>query len=147
MKKVSALFLFLLILVSAMATDVNEWIIICVDNSGAAIAKMQGVSVKPHTLGVNEYPIGTTFPTNDLMYWKKSGADWVAMTPAEQAVVNSNKQVYVTTIVVNDAIYDAFLATIADAIKDNKKTYDEVKAIFQSKVDPKKADKKEKEKK
>jgi hypothetical protein len=91
-----------------------------------------------------EYPEDYAFPTNAPMYWKKSGADIVAMTPAEQDVVNGNAQQEVLELATEDAISDALIAAIAEAIKQNAKTYDEVKAIFKGKVDPKKADKKSK---
>ena len=86
----------------------------------------------------DEYPDGYAFPTNAPMYWKKVGNDIVAMTPAEQAVVNSNLQTEVTVATTGDAQMDAILRTIAEAIKNNEKTYEGVVAIFKGQVDPKK---------
>ena len=67
-----------------------------------------------------------------------------AMTPAEQATLNSSLQQKATDEASDDEISDALLGTIAEAVKQNAKTKDEVKAIFKGQVDPKKAKDKKK---
>jgi hypothetical protein len=61
---------------------------------GRAVKKWLTINCFAHTNGPNEFAEDYAFPTNELKFWKKSGADWVSMTPAEQAaVVNAEKDV------------------------------------------------------
>lgn len=77
--------------------------------------------------------------TNEVPYIVKDGSVWRNMTAAEQAVVNSNLQGRLVSEVVADATDDAIIRTIAEAVRLNAKTYNEVKAILHGQVDPKKA--------
>jgi hypothetical protein len=130
------------------ASPVSNWKV--VDVSGGEVTGVSSVhsgTAKEISPGSNEYPFDYAFPTNAFMYWKKVGTDWVEMDAAEKLAVDASKQEQITVLATDDAINDALIAAIAEAIKQNAKTYDEVKAIFKGKVNPKKANKKVKDKK
>lgn len=141
---------YLIILASFFTASVafcgSTWIVIA-ERGGEATAKLTVSSAQPYAPdpAKNEYPESYSFPATNMMYWKKVGTDWVEMDAAEKLAVDASKKEKVTVLATDDAINDALIAAIAEAIKQNAKTYDEVKAIFKGKVDPKKANKKSKE--
>jgi len=89
----------------------------------------------------NEYPVDYAFPVEDFMYWKKVGNNWVAMSPAEQVVVNESKKQKALAAAQANVDMDALFQAVADAVKNNLKTKAEVEQAFKAGVDPKKADK------
>lgn len=109
------------------------------DGLYTGVASVASGTAKEISADADEYPDNYAFPTNEPMYWKKVGSDIVAMTPAEQAVVNEDIKQKTTVATTGDAQMDAMLRTIAEAIKNNEKTYEGVVAIFKGQVDPKKA--------
>ena len=104
-----------------------------------------GDAKPPHSYGDNEYPPDYAFPTNDMLYWKKVGSDWVNMTTAEKLAKDGAVKQRALDAAIADASLDALMQTIADAIAGNLKTKEEIKAAFKANVDPKKSGKNPKE--
>lgn len=131
--------------VTLIASPVGKWKVATKKNGlYTGVASVSSGTSKEISADADEYPDDYAFPTNAPMYWKKVGSDIVAMTPAEQATVNSNIQNEVTVATTGDAQTDAILRTIAEAVKQNAKTYEEIVAIFKGQVDPKKVKEKNK---
>jgi len=82
-----------------------------------------------------------------MMYWVKSGNDWVAMDAAQKAAKNAAMKQKTTDDAVADVDMDTLFKAIALSISNNDKTYEAVKANFKANVDPLKAGKKDKGKK
>jgi uncharacterized protein YxeA len=136
---------------SVVASSASYWKKVELDRSGlvTAVSVYQRPAESPKELSKddNEYTVeewNSFGITNALPYIIKQGNVWRNMTPAEQATVNSNIQVSVTTATTGDAQMDAILRTIAKAIDNNEKTYAGVVAIFKNEVDPKKVKEKSK---
>lgn len=126
----------LLILVAGVA-QAGEWYKVDVTD-GEAKSLTKYISGKAHTPdpAKNEYPINYSFPTNEMMYWKKVGTDWVEMNQAEKNAVDAAIRAQAEAEAVADAQLDAILRAIADNIQG--KTYDDIKASFKANIDPKK---------
>jgi hypothetical protein len=149
MKHISNFLIILTVLTvaSVVASPVSSWKHADKKgNSYIGVSTVQSGKSKEISADNDEYPTDYVFPTNAPMYWKKVGNDIVAMTEAEQAAVNSNLQAEVTVATTGDAQMDAILRTVAKAVDQNAKTYEEVVAIFKSEVDPKKVKDKDKNK-
>lgn len=140
MKKV--LFVFLMMVSPVLA---DSWWTVITNLDGSASSKYFTVNcLPPHTLKTNEYPENYAFPTNDIQYWKKSGNDWIAMTPAEQTNVDMVVQQSIADIAGSDVNMDALFKVMAhlndQSIKN--KDYAYITNYFKNAVSPSKAKKK-----
>lgn len=106
--------IILCLVVSNLYAD--SWWIVGTNNNGTAKGITGVETALPHELGENEYPSDYSFPTNAFCYWKKVGADWVAMTPAEQTdydnqQFNLRKTVYWTNLITDIDMYPPLMDT------------------------------------
>jgi hypothetical protein len=104
------------------------------------VSTVQSGTAKEISADNDEYPADYAFPAIDPKYWKKSGNDIVAMTPAEQAVVDEATKTKATADENLTPFEDALLGYLADKFN---KTKEEVRAEVKNKVNK---DKKEKSK-
>jgi len=139
--------LLMLVICTTSALADSAWQKVDVKN-GEVMGVTRKFGTKAHTPdpAKNEYPVGYSFPQTNMMYWKKSGDDWVVMTAGEQTAKDAITKQETTVTASADVDMDALFQTIADAVKGNLKTKPEIIAVFKDAVDPKKADKKNKEK-
>ena len=144
MKRILIVILFLICSVTVSSAD-KFWRVV-VDNYGNATQKLRVSTATVHQLQPNEYQWDYSFPTNDIIYWKKQGNDWVAMTLAEQADVDSALQQKVTDDATSDVDMDALFKLIVhlndQSVKN--KNYAYVTNYFKNAVSLDKADKKKK---
>lgn len=102
-----------------------SWYTVSTNVDGSAKEKWLTIQALPHTLGVNEYPADYPFPTNNMVYWKKVGGDWVSMNSNEMAQVDVKLKQDETRRAVGDVDLDALFALIAhmSTQKDRDYTY------------------------
>ena len=140
--------LAVLLLTASIASAGSQWY--KVGTSGSEAIGLSIVSIaKVYTPdpAKNEYPVDYAFPQTNMMYWVKSGNDWVAMDAAQKAAKNAALKQKTTDDAVADVDMDTLFKAIALSISNNDKTYEAVKANFKANVDPLKAGKKDKGKK
>ena len=139
--------LAILLLTATMATAGSEWYTVSVKDS-EAVKLIYHNAIKTHVPdpAKDEYPLNYTFPQTNMMYWKKVDTDWVMMTAGERTAKDATLKQEATVTAETNVDMDALFQTIADAVKGNLKTKPEIIAAFKDAVDPKKADKKNKEK-
>ena len=136
-----------MVMASSMAMSA-EWKVVQVsDGEVVGVSTIANTKVYTPDPAKNEYPVDYAFPQTNMMYWVKSGNDWVAMDAAQKAAKNAAMKQKTTDDAVADVDMDTLFKAIALSISNNDKTYEAVKANFKTSVDPLKAGKKDKGKK
>ena len=130
----------------------ESYVIVNIDKTGVAMSVTEATTSKNITKqnAYTEAMWNSFGITNSIIgsypYIIKDGTDWRDMTPAEVTTVDTKIKDEVTVDAEADVDMDAIFHMVANAIKNNAKTYDEVKDLFTDGVDPKKAKKQKKNK-
>ena len=105
--------LAILLLTATMATAGSEWYTVSVKDS-EAVTLIYHNAIKTHVPdpAKGEYPLNYAFPQTNMMYWVKSGNDWVAMDTAQKAAKNAALKQKTT----DDAVADVDMDTLFKAI-------------------------------
>ena len=133
-------YIIALLLMVSVASAGTEWYKI-VENDGAAVKKLHLRTGKDKVLdpAKNEYPTSYSFPATNMIYWKKSGTDWVEMTQPEKDSVDADIQEEEVEEVERDEQLKAVLKLISWVSKTNNVSYAKVRQAYKVAIDPTKA--------